>query len=73
MAATTDISSESPESTSLFPEQSIQAILDCQFSSWYPRFASISIKSTIIKPLPPTFLEYLQADGVFIPKGANDS
>ncbi|KAG7088486.1 hypothetical protein E1B28_012474 [Marasmius oreades] len=45
-------------------------ILDFQFSSWYPKFRHISIKSTIIKPLTQDFCNYLNADGIFVPKGS---
>ncbi|KAF5389312.1 hypothetical protein D9757_003494 [Collybiopsis confluens] len=56
----------------LFPRQSSSYILSFQFSSWYPRFQSASIKSTIIRPLSRQFLDYLNADQVFVPKGAED-
>jgi hypothetical protein len=55
----------------LFPQLTSKSILDCQFSSWYPRFSRVSIKSTIIKPLPGDFFDYLQSDGVFTPKGSD--
>ncbi|KAF8916037.1 cytoplasmic protein [Mucidula mucida] len=45
-------------------------VLACQFSSWYPRFASNSIKSTVIRPLSVEFVEYLNADGVIVPEGS---
>ncbi|EEB90629.1 hypothetical protein MPER_11137 [Moniliophthora perniciosa FA553] len=47
-------------------------ILDFQFSSWYPKFCDVSIKSTIIKPLSRDFCDYLNADGIFVPKGSED-
>ncbi|ESK94971.1 cell division cycle protein 123-like protein [Moniliophthora roreri MCA 2997] len=47
-------------------------ILDFQFSSWYPKFRDVSIKSTIIKPLSKDFRDYLNADGIFVPKGSED-
>ncbi|KAL0064655.1 hypothetical protein AAF712_002986 [Marasmius tenuissimus] len=47
-------------------------ILDFQFSSWYPTFRDISIKSTIIKPLGKDFCDYLNADGIFVPKGSEN-
>jgi hypothetical protein len=42
-------------------------ILAFQFSSWYDKFAHLTIKSTIIRPLPLLFHEYLESDGVFLP------
>lgn len=47
-------------------------ILAFQFSSWYPTFAALSMKSTIIRPLAPDFRAYLDADGVFVPTGSED-
>ncbi|KAJ4482201.1 D123-domain-containing protein [Lentinula aciculospora] len=56
----------------LFPSQSQSYILAFQFSSWYPVFHSTSIKSTIIRPLSQEFLNYLNANQVFVPKGSED-
>ncbi|KAI8986193.1 D123-domain-containing protein [Trametes punicea] len=56
----------------LFPTHSPDALLAFQFSSWYPRFASHSIRSTIIRPLSAAFRDYLDSDGVFVPEGAED-
>ncbi|KAI0802046.1 D123-domain-containing protein [Irpex lacteus] len=56
----------------LFPSLTPSGLLAFQFSSWYPRFASKSIKSTIIKPLGPEFHDYLRSDGVFLPEGSED-
>ncbi|KAF4583625.1 Cell division cycle protein 123 [Pleurotus pulmonarius] len=56
----------------LFPDLSKDAILSFQFSSWYPKFAHLSIKSTFIRPLSHDFEEYLNADGVFVPEGSDD-
>lgn len=55
-----------------FPPLTPHHILAFQFSSWYPRFSSHSIKSTIIRPLSEEFREYLDSEGVFIPEGAED-
>ncbi|KIY44826.1 D123-domain-containing protein [Fistulina hepatica ATCC 64428] len=56
-------------SQSLFPE--LRSVLAFQFSSWYPIFAGHTIKSTIIRPLPDDFVQYLNDDGVYIPDGAD--
>lgn len=68
--------SESPEA----PEEEeeilphLKDVLACQFSSWYPRYCSApgrrntTIPSIVIN-LPVDFIEYLQADGVQLPKG----
>ena len=55
-----------------FPLLTPEHILAFQFSSWYPRFSTHSIKSTIIRPLSEEFREYLDSEGVFIPEGAED-
>lgn len=56
----------------MFPQVSASYILAFQFSSWFPSFSSISIRSTIIKPLDQSFKSYLESDGVFIPEGSED-
>ncbi|KAE9404018.1 D123-domain-containing protein [Gymnopus androsaceus JB14] len=56
----------------LFPPLSSSYILSFQFSSWYPIFRTSSIKSTIIRPLSQKFLDYLNADRVFVPKGSEN-
>ncbi|KAI0755144.1 D123-domain-containing protein [Daedaleopsis nitida] len=63
-----------PVSTpSLYPLYSPHAILAFQFSAWYPSFVNCTIKSTLIRPLSPLFRQYLDADGVFVPEGAEDA
>jgi hypothetical protein len=57
----------------LFPVQTPDYILSFQFSSWYPTFSSISIKSTVIRPLDEAFKEYLNSDGVFVPEGSDNA
>jgi hypothetical protein len=68
--------SASTYTPTLFPPQTTTYILSFQFSSWYPRFASKSIKSTVIRPLPEgekeEFREWLEMDGVVVPEGADD-
>ncbi|TRM62867.1 D123-domain-containing protein [Schizophyllum amplum] len=56
----------------MFPPQSPSYILQFQFSSWYPKFSTVSVKSTIIKPLPEDFADYLNEDSVFLPEGSED-
>ncbi|KAN0087681.1 D123 domain containing protein [Tylopilus felleus] len=56
----------------MFPQPNASYILAFQFSSWFPSFSSISIRSTIIKPLDPSFKSYLESDGVFVPEGSED-
>jgi D123 len=58
---------------SVFPDCSPDYLLSFQFSSWYPKFSHISIKSTVIRPLSEDFREYLDSDGVFVPEGSDDS
>lgn len=38
----------------------------CAFGSWFPKFRRITPKASII-PLPDDFVDYLKADGVFLP------
>jgi hypothetical protein len=56
----------------VFPHSTRDSILAFQFSSWYPRFRQISVKSTIIRPLEDSFREYLDSDGVFVPDGSEN-
>ncbi|KAJ2913908.1 hypothetical protein MD484_g6498, partial [Candolleomyces efflorescens] len=56
----------------LFPEQTPAYILSFQFSSWYPTFSDVSIKSTIIRPLSGKFREYLESESVFVPVGSEN-
>lgn len=56
----------------LFPEQTPAYILSFQFSSWYPTFSDVSIKSTIIRPLSGEFREYLESESVFVPVGSEN-
>ena len=65
-----DIVSSVVESGELnsFPPLTKQHVVNCSFSSWYNKFRSITIKSKIIKPLPKEFIDYLHADGVFLPE-----
>ncbi|EAU86237.1 cytoplasmic protein [Coprinopsis cinerea okayama7 len=56
----------------IFPDQTPSYILSFQFSSWYPIFSDVSIKSTIIKPLSAQFREYLESESVFVPEGSED-
>ncbi|KAF9933347.1 hypothetical protein FBU30_005751 [Linnemannia zychae] len=50
----------------VFPPLTHEKLENFVFSSWYPKFRSITIKSKVI-PLPEEFVDYLNADGVFIP------
>jgi len=56
----------------LFPTITPTYLLFFQFSSWYPTFSHLSIKSTIIRPLTHDFCEYLDSDGVYVPEGSED-
>ncbi|KAF8635993.1 hypothetical protein AX15_000155 [Amanita polypyramis BW_CC] len=56
----------------LFPPIDHSYILSFQFSSWYPAFSDLSIKSKVIRPLSQNFRDYLDSDGVFVPEGSED-
>ncbi|KAI5117002.1 hypothetical protein M0805_002670 [Coniferiporia weirii] len=58
--------------TDVFPVLTRDDVLAFQFSSWYPRFKHISIKSTVIRPLSEDFRRYLTSDGVHIPEGSEN-
>ncbi|RDD45991.1 Cell division cycle protein 123-like protein [Trichoplax sp. H2] len=48
-------------------ETSTQHVLNCSFSSWYPKFRRLTITSRVV-PLPIEFINYLNADGVVLPQ-----
>lgn len=56
----------------LFEPLTKQELLSCVFSSWYPKFRQMTFKSEIIKPLDPSFIDYLLADGIYLPGGAGE-
>ncbi|KAH7885052.1 D123-domain-containing protein [Phlebopus sp. FC_14] len=58
----------SPELPLLTPSY----ILAFQFSSWYPSFARVSPRSTILRPLDEPFINYLESDGILVPDGSED-
>ncbi|EEB05346.2 D123 family protein [Schizosaccharomyces japonicus yFS275] len=41
-------------------------VLNCQFSSWYPKFKKLTPRARILKPIPPSVLNYLNQDGIFL-------
>lgn len=52
-----------------FPALHKRTVNACLYSSWQPHFKKHTPKATILA-LPDSFLEYLEADGVFIPRGS---
>lgn len=48
------------------PPLTRQAVDDCAFENWFPNFKRVSPKATIIQ-LTQEFIDYLRADGVFLP------
>ncbi|TFY74924.1 hypothetical protein EWM64_g9087 [Hericium alpestre] len=64
--------SNDPAVSSPFPPLTRKDVMSFQFSAWYPIFSSISIKSTIIRPLSIEFRSYLDAESVFLPEGSED-
>ena len=62
-------------------EPSPEELLQCQFSSWFPKFrylpkdlfgkrTNVTIKSEIITALPDEFIDFLHSDGIRLPEGA---
>ncbi|KAG0662724.1 hypothetical protein C6P45_001051 [Maudiozyma exigua] len=43
-------------------------IENCTFSNWYPLFKEYAPKTEIIKPIPHEFIQYLEQDGITLPK-----
>lgn len=67
----TNLPSQTDE-TAIFPKLTKTDLMEFQFSSWYPRFSGVSIRSSIIRPLADEFCQYLTSEGVFIPEGSED-
>lgn len=48
-----------------------EQIINCSFSSWYPKYKKHVPKAHIIKPLPQSFIDYLSSDGIELPNDGN--
>ena len=65
--------SRSPHEDALqFPPLTRAAVDACAFKSWYSKFKRITPKATIID-LDDGFVDYLKADGLFLPDDDDDS
>lgn len=49
----------------VFPPVTKDHIQNCSYDTWFPNYRSSSLKSRII-PLPPSFVAYLQEDGILL-------
>ncbi|KAJ1882567.1 hypothetical protein LPJ57_000849 [Coemansia sp. RSA 486] len=58
----------SADGSQMFPPLTRQDVLNCMFSSWYEKLSRVTFKSVIIKPLEPSFIEYLASDGIVLPE-----
>ncbi|KAG8907289.1 hypothetical protein FRC01_007737, partial [Tulasnella sp. 417] len=56
----------------VFPPLTKATVLAFQTSSWVDLFSSITIKTSVIRPLPADFRQYLESDGITIPEGSED-
>ena len=63
---------EDPTDPDLFPPLTRADVLAFQFSAWYPAFASLSIRSTVVRPLRSAFKEWMDQDGIVLPEGSED-
>ncbi|KAG8214703.1 hypothetical protein J3R82DRAFT_9788 [Butyriboletus roseoflavus] len=72
MVATSQAAHLGDASSGVFPRFNSSYILAFQFSSWFPSFSSMSIRSTIIRPLDQSFKCYLESDRVLVPEGSED-
>ncbi|XP_026581189.1 cell division cycle protein 123 homolog [Pseudonaja textilis] len=48
-----------------------EQMLNCQFSSWYPRFKKQTIRSVIL-PIPQNVKDYLLDDGTLVVSGREE-
>ncbi|KAJ3414673.1 hypothetical protein HDV05_006208 [Chytridiales sp. JEL 0842] len=58
------------EQSPTFPPVTASDVRNCALPAWYDKFRKITLKSIII-PLPEDFVDYLNADGVFLPLDSN--
>ena len=70
MATTTTTNNEpvieQQEQLPSLPKTTSQDISNCALSSWYNQFRTMTFRSKII-PLTSEFVDYLNADGIFLP------
>lgn len=59
-------------SNASFPPLSRVAVDACAFPSWHQQFRRVTPKATVI-PVEQDFIDYLKADGVFLPGASDDS
>lgn len=65
--------SSAPNGTTLaFPPLTRAAVDACAFKSWYPKCKRITPKATVLD-LDEGFVDYLKADGLFLPDDDGDS
>lgn len=47
----------------------VEDVLNCSYSKWYEKFKKYTVSEAVIfKPLPKEFIEYLEQDGIALPK-----
>lgn len=51
-----------------FPHLTRDHVMNCSFSSWHAKFKHISPRARVIKPLPVSFIQYLNEDGLMLPQ-----
>lgn len=51
-----------------FPYLTRKHVLNCSFSAWHSKLKHISPRARIIKPLPGSFIRYLNEDGLMLPQ-----
>lgn len=51
-----------------FPYLTRNHIMNCSFSAWHAKFKNISPRARVIKPLPISFIQYLNEDGLMLPQ-----
>ncbi|TID28043.1 hypothetical protein CANINC_002724 [Pichia inconspicua] len=51
----------------------VDEILACSFSNWYPKFKQYTpFEAEIFKPLPKEFIDYLKSDGIELPRDCKE-
>lgn len=50
-----------------------QDVLNCNYSAWYRKFKDLTFTKAVILDTPNQFNEYLESDGIVLPKDQKDS
>lgn len=59
--------------TQMTTEPNEDELLACQIETWYPLFAKCTLRTVFLDLPDPEFVEYMNADGLILPRGVKTS